>query len=211
MKPTLKLLALLFAGVINLQAQEPSKNETAWSELLIAKNQGAATSPEAIAIRDSIVASDTITRAEANIVAGVTKANEGQDAYISLFRNIANSSKRGEGAAMAHAVIKHLERDLSGWTEEMMTLRPDLAASLATHPQATPEFQDRAWAIVKNQGAHSSRRFFKWYRAKLPKAEQIEVTRRQKEFMLAIPTRNEAANAWLAEISADLIALQLDQ
>lgn len=210
MKTTLKLLALLAAGVIHIHAQDLTQNETAWSALLISKKEAAATSPEAIGIRDSIVAGNTITRTEANIVAIVTKAAGGQDAYLTTFRAIAGSSKTGAGVSMARAIIKYLDSDISDWTEEMIAIRPDLAGNLAARPTATEAFKDQTWAVVKNRSAHGWRTFFKGYRAKLPKAEQIEVTRRQKEFMLAIPARDAAANAWLAEISADLIALQLD-
>jgi hypothetical protein len=52
---------------------------------------------------------------------------------------------------------------------------------------------------------------FKAYRGTFPKAVQIEITQKQKDILLALPSRDARANAWLAEMSADLIALQLDQ
>ncbi len=211
MKPTLTLLALLLAGVIQLQAQQPTANETAWAALLSTKKTEAAASPEAVVIKDSIVAGTTISRAEANVVALVTQAHGGWESYQAAFRAIAQSNKTGTGVSMARAIVKHWDLDPSEWTEEMISVRPDLAANLATRLAVSPEFKDQVWAVVKNRSAHPFRTFFKTYRSGLPKAEQIEATRKQKDLLLAIPTRDASANAWLAEISADLIALQLDQ
>ena len=89
MKPTQTLLALLVAGVIHLQAQEPTANEAAWSALVASKraagvanpSAAAATTAEAVAIKDSIMTQATITKAEAWIVADVATANGGIAAY----------------------------------------------------------------------------------------------------------------------------------
>ena len=86
-------------------------------------------------------------------------------------------------------------------------LRPHLPRA----PDATPQFKADVWAVFMTRSAHGCRAFFKAYRSTLPKAAQIEATQKQKDLVLAIPTRDAAANAWLAEISADLVALQLDQ
>ena len=211
MKPTLTLLALLIAGVIQLQAQEPTANETAWTALLNTKKTEAAASQEAVVIKDSIVAGTTINRAEANVVALVTQAHGGWENYQTTFRAVAQSNKTGTGVSMARAIVKHWDLDSSDWTEEMISVRPDLAANLASRIPVTPEFKDQVWAAAKSRSAHGFRVFFKTYRGGLSKAEQIEATRKQKDLLLAIPTRDASANAWLAEISADLIALQLDQ
>ena len=210
MKPTLTRLALLIAGVIQLQAQEPTANETAWTALLSTKKTEAAASQEAVVIKDSIVAGTTITRAEANVVALVTQAQGGLENYQTAFRELAQSNKTGTGVSMARAIVKHWDLD-SDWTEEMISVRPDLAANLAGRIPVTQEFKDQVWAVTKNRSAHGFRTFFKTYRGGLSKAEQIEATRKQKDLLLAIPTRDAATNAWLAEMSADLIALQLDQ
>jgi hypothetical protein len=93
----------------------------------------------------------------------------------------------------------------------MLEIRPGLPASLAMNPQAPPEFKLQVWNILQNRSAHDCRVFFKAYRATLPKATQVEVTQRQKDILLALPARNAKTNAWLAEVSADLVALQLDQ
>ena len=211
MKPTLTLLALLLAGVIQLQAQEPTANETAWAALLKTKKTEAPASPEALVIKDSIVAGTTINRAEANVVALVTQAQGGLENYQAAMRSVAQSNKTGTGVSMARAIVKHWDLDPSDWTEEMIFVRTDLAANLATRFPVSPEFKDQVWAVSKSKSAHRFRSFFKSYRSGLSKAEQLEATRKQKDLVLAIPMRDAIANAWLAEISADLIALQLDQ
>ena len=100
---------------------------------------------------------------------------------------------------------------MSGWTDDVLAARPELAATLAMRPGATPQFKADVWEVFMTRSAHGCRPFFKAYRSTLPKAAQIEATQKQKDLVLAIPTRDAAANAWLAEISADLVALQLDQ
>jgi hypothetical protein len=212
MKTTLTLLALLAAGVIHLQAQ-PTARETAWSALVAAKKTEAAASPEAIALRDQIMALPNITVIESVIVAEVETARGGAEAYKAAFREIAASSKTGPGVTRARATVKFWDNDMTGWTDEMVASRYELASTLANRPAATPEFKSQVWAVIKTRSAAlpCCRTLFKAQRATLPKAEQIEVTRTQKELLLAIPTRGPASNAWLAEISADLVALQLDQ
>jgi hypothetical protein len=222
MKTTLTLLALLAAGVIHLQAQQqPTANEAAWSALLTtAKAAGvanpvavAAATPEAVGIKDSIMAGTTITRTEIWIIADVTKATGGEAAYQAAFRAIAASGKTGDGIVFARAAAKFWDKDMAGWTSEMLAARPDLAGNLAMTLNATPAFKAEVWEALKTRSAHgwSCRNFFKAYRSTLPKTAQIEATQKQKDLVLAIPTRDAAANAWLAEISADLVALQLDQ
>ncbi len=54
-------------------------------------------------------------------------------------------------------------------------------------------------------------RAFKAYRSRLPHAEQVAFTRDAKDGLIAVPNRNSAQDRWLTEVSADLMALQLDQ
>jgi hypothetical protein len=229
MKPTLTLLALLVAGVINLQAQtpaskestakEPTANEAAWNALIGARIEAgatnpalaAATTPEAIAIKDKVMEGSTMTNTEAIAVGVIAKANGGEAALREAFRAIAASSKTGAGVSRARAGVKFWDRDMTGWTDEMLDLRPDQASMLAMSPEATPEFRLRVWNVIKDRSAHNCRGFFKAYRATFPKPVQIEITQKQKDILLALPIRDAKANAWLAEMSADLIALQLDQ
>jgi hypothetical protein len=217
-------LALLFAGIINLHAaHEPSPAEVAWGTLLASKpadaNRLAAAlaDPGALAIRDMIVASEVVEKWDIDLLVKLTKGTtEGDaaakgDAVQTAIRAIATSSKTGGGVIAAQAIVKAWDRDLSGWSDEMIVARPDLAANLAVRAEASQEFKDRVWFVLKEGRATAAKEFFKTYRSTLPKAEQVAVTQRQKDLILAIPQRDASANAWLAEISADLVALQLDQ
>ncbi len=211
MKNILKTtLALLFAGVINIQAA--TANETAWRELrATGPLDTVAVTPEAVAIKDSILAGQTITRLEASILELIVRRVDGREAWADLVRTLATSEIDGGGLNVFRAVVKHLDKDVTGWTAEMINARPDLAANAANSPLSTPEFRAQVWDAVKTRSAHGWRAFFKTYRSELPKSAQIAMTQQQKDVILAIPSRNASENSWLAEISADLIALQLDQ
>lgn len=221
MKPTQTLLALLVAGVIHLQAQEPTANEAAWSALVSSKraagvanpSAAAATTAEAVAIKDSIMTQATITKAEAWIVADVATASGGLAAYQAAFRAIVAGIKTGVGLSWARACVKFWDNDMAGWTDELLSLRYDLACALASRLEATPQFKVEVWQVLKSRNANgwACRQFFKTYRSTLPKAVQLEVTKQQKDILLAVQTRSAGENAWLAEISADIVALQLDQ
>lgn len=217
-------LALLFAGIINLHAaHDPSPAEVAWGTLLASKpadaNRLAAAlaDPGALAIRDMIVASEVVEKWDIDLLVKLTKGTtEGDaaakaDAVQTAIRAIATSSKTGGGVISAQAIVKAWDRDLSGWSDEMISAKPELAASLGLRPDASAEFKAKVWLVLKERRATAAKEFFKTYRSTLPKAEQVAVTQRQKDLILAIPQRDAAANAWLAEISADLVALQLDQ
>ena len=52
---------------------------------------------------------------------------------------------------------------------------------------------------------------FKAYRATLPKDQQIALTQTEKDGLVAVANRNAQQDQWLTEISADLMALTLDQ
>jgi hypothetical protein len=217
-------LALLFAGIINLQAaHDPSPVEVAWGTLLASKpadanRQAAALAdPGALAIRDMVLASQVVEPWDIDILIKIVKATTEGDAAAkseavgAAIRAIAASAKTGAGVPAAQAMVKVWDRDLSGWSDEMIFVRPDLAAKLGLRADASPEFKARVWLVLKERRAMPSKEFFKTYRSTLPKSEQVAVTQRQKDLILAIPQRDASANAWLAEISADLVALQLDQ
>jgi len=230
MKATLQtILALLIAGVIHLQAQpEQSPAQVAWGELLASKHEpgnagadresAALADPEALVIRDMIVASEVVSQWDTEWLEKVTIATtEGSlaartAAGRAAVGEIAVSSKTGPGVVVAQVMVKFWNRDLSGWSDEMIAVKPHLAANLCTWlPGATPEFKDKVWLVLKDRPAHWAKPFFKDYRSTLPKEEQIAVTQKQKDIMIALSNRDPRASAWLAEIAADLIALQLDQ
>jgi len=62
--------------------------------------------------------------------------------------------------------------------------------------------------IKPNEGY---KREFKSYRSTLPLDAQIALTQKEKDGLIAVSTRNEHQDKWLNELSADLVALQLDQ
>ena len=113
----------------------------------------------------------------------------------------------------AAAAVKWADKDPEGWTPAMMNEGADYVINAATLPTASPDFKAQAWAILQTRPASGifAKAFFKSYRATLPKPEQLVATQRQKDILLATPNRTDRQNAWLAEVSADLVAMQLDQ
>ena len=90
----------------------------------------------------------------------------------------------------------------------------ELVVQTAFAPDTPKDIKTAAWNAVTSMSVssyESFKRFFKMYRMTLPKAEQFAATQKQKDILLAKDNRDAAENAWLAEVSADLIALQLDQ
>ena len=213
MKLATALLALILSGVITIHAQDQAvtANETAYKALEESAKDAAPTTPQANKIANDIIAGSAITQREIQIINKVNKSS-GDAVYREALRTIAASNKKGKGVLVAQAQCKVWDRDTSGWTPEMIAAKVNLAAALAWREEAPPKFKEKVWTTLLTQSAHaaSCRKFFKQYRATLPKAEQLEATRKQKDLVLAIPERNDEANAWLAEMSADLIALQLD-
>lgn len=205
------MLALLVAGIIHLHAQ--TTNEAAWDALVAATPEATSSTPEAAAIRTNILAGESMTERERRILTQITIAQGGHALNGLTYRTIAESAMTGPGAVRVRASVKYWDRDSTGWTQEMVASRPDFASQLAVIPGASAEFREMTWQAVASAPAHNPaiRRFFKEFRGTLSKAAQVEVTQRQKDMLLAIPTRDAVANSWLAEISGDLVALQLDQ
>ena len=90
----------------------------------------------------------------------------------------------------------------------------ELVVQAGSVPGCPQDIKDASWNALNSISVASNesfKRFFKMYRMTLPKPEQFAATQRQKDILLAKDNRDEPENAWLAEISADLIALQLDQ
>lgn len=214
MKLNKLLAALLFAVVINLNAQtdeHPTANEAAYTALEEVKKDDTVASPEATVIVDAILAAPTITKKELGIADKVIRKNKGEAAVIKNTRAIAASGKGGKGVLAAKAMVKKLDGDPSGWTAEMVANTQNKALTVIYRTKGNQKLQDLVWAdLQRTSAAGFGRKFWKAYRATLPQAEQIAATKRQKEVLLAISDRDDAANAWLAAVSADLIALQLD-
>jgi hypothetical protein len=238
MKSKLTLLALLSAGVMQLHGQGqgtggnpqpapnpiPSENETAWRKLVAEKKQpeesankaylDAGAAPEAQALKAAIMASANVSKGDYIILARIRNATNDAADFEASVRALAASNKTGHGVSMAKAQIKFWESDETGWTSDMILHQSKLSSKLAFR-SSSPEFRNQVWNVIKDKNvvgvAREARVFFKQYRRSLPKAEQIEATRKQKEAILATPDRGAALNAWLVELSADIIALELDQ
>jgi hypothetical protein len=198
-------LALSLLTGVTLNAQTTT-NDEAWQALRL--EQGKSYNPnssEAVAIKEAILAQNQITEREARIVRSVLGGN--LEVWRSVVRD--NAAKSPFFAAL----VKTWESDPTGWTPEMVDQGINYAYGVALLPTAPPEFKAQVWARAKTAKGdrRAVSRFFKTYRATLPKEEQIAATAQQKAIMLAIPVRSSEQNAWLAEVSADLIALSLDQ
>lgn len=206
MKHTLKTtLALLFAGVINLSAQ------THEAAILALKTQEGASpaSDASIALKTAIMAEDAVSDKEALFVISVlrhTRASRAES--LAAWQALA-----AKGSVLAQAAHKTYANDFTGWTPEMMSIGKAFAAQLANSPDAPDDFRSAVFAAVRQRGfAHPQWvRFFKSHRAAMPKAQQLAVTAAEKDALLAVPVRGDMQNAVLASLSADLIALQLDQ
>jgi hypothetical protein len=101
-----------------------------------------------------------------------------------------------------------LDRDTTGWTSEALKLVGPKVASLGT--AETPEFNALVIEAFLNSAIPPYKRLFKLYRSTLDLAAQIALTAQAKDALLAVAGRTPQQDAWLAELSADLIALQLD-
>jgi hypothetical protein len=205
---TLLALFLLAGGTVNAQTNTNTPALVVqWAALKSAQGANfSPTSAEAVAIKDAILAQDQISKNETYIVQHVLMDGTGDwnDEARAVVR--ANASK----SPMFAARVKFWDKDPTGWTQEMIEESAGLAYGTASLPTASPEFKAQVWEVAKNERGGATK-FFKTYRSTLPKAEQIAATEQQKAIMLAITQRSEKQNAWLAEISADLIALSLDQ
>lgn len=243
MKTKLTLLALLSAGVMQLhgqgkggnpnpqnpqnpQNQTPttSASETAWKKLVTDHKQpnesdrkaflDAGATPEAQALRASIMASPTVSKGDFIILARIRNSTNDQATFEASVRALAASNKNGSGVTMAKAQIKFWESDETGWTPDMIVHQSKLSSLLATR-STSPQFKKQVWDALKDKNVvgevREARKFFKQYRKALPKEDQIEATLKQKEAILATPERSAELNAWLVELSADLVALELDQ
>jgi hypothetical protein len=202
----------------------PSESESAWRKLVAEKKQpeestnkaylDAGAAPEAQALKAAILASPNVSKADYIILARIRNATNDTEDFEASVRALAASNKTGHGVSMAKAAVKFWESDETGWTSDMILHQSKLSAILASR-STSPEFRNQVWGVLKDKNVvgevREARRFFKQYRRGLSTAEQIEATQEQKEAILARPDRTAELNAWLVELSADLIALQLDQ
>jgi hypothetical protein len=170
------------------------------------------TSPEAAAIDAALADKETLSNHEANFRWRVgTEGAPGIDVFkapenAALLNELASKNEVFAGRKKAW-----VDEDPVGWTTEQIRLDSapwQLANSLGvSHP-----FYAQVVNAVNGTGKATPlfQRMFKTYRATLPKAQQVAITQKEKDGLIAVPTRTPAQDVWLTEISADLMALQLD-
>jgi hypothetical protein len=193
-------LSLLAGGTLNAQTNSPTLIEQ-WRAV-------EPTSSEATALKDAALALDTLSNDEWDIVLGWHWANGQMAAFTNtVLPAIAPKSPR------AAAVLKgRVTFDATGWTDAMLTEGKEPAFELAMRPSTPQAFKTEVWNRMQGRVIEGPERgFWKAQRAVLPKQAQLALTAQQKDLLLAVPTRTDEQNAWLAEVSADLIALSLDQ
>lgn len=215
MKHTLKTtLVLLLAGVINAfgQTHEAAITalETAEGVKYAIGNTTVTPSQAAIALKDQILQENAVSDKEAVFVMFVLKclgAFEGEQRTAML------TTLAAKGSVRAQALLKLKNGTFDGWTAQMVKILPDGACIMALRPSAPPEFEALVFNTLRETPWPIPNwiKFFKEYRDSLPKEQQIAVTAELKAVLLAVPIRSDAANAFLASLSADLVALQLDQ
>jgi len=165
-------------------------------------------SPEVAAIVAAIEEQEVIPGAEAAILYRYYIAVGGDAAWSTAAERLGAKSSRAE------AKVKWLARDASGWTPEMIEEGNwDAVQTALFVPSATDAFKDEVFASIEDRllDVGTPRKFFKAHRATLPEDRQIEVTQKQKALLLAKLNRTDDDNAWLAEICADLLAMELGQ
>jgi hypothetical protein len=163
---------------------------------------------DVLPIVEQIVAQPAISPQEARIVGDYYWKSAGPEQQMSVYRTLAPKSP------FIAVTLKYHDKDATGWTTEMMEADPRAVMLAVMYwTNATADMKafafNRAMATIPRDEAE--RGFFKGQRRHLAKGEQIAVTQKQKDLLLAKTGRTETDNAWLAEVSADLIALQLDQ
>jgi hypothetical protein len=204
MKTTLVILLLL--TTIAFSQVEPIDWVATWNQLTQQEGENLdLNSQQAQDIIQGILAQNTISAKEADILAKYYTIKDGKEAWIEIAKTIQQKSP------FAAAAVKASTRNTSGWTQEMVTENPGAASWTALAKNAPDSLKDMIWNVVNNKiAAGVERRFFKEYRNTLPIEEQITVTENQKARLVAKLDRTEGENAWLVEVAADLIALRLN-
>lgn len=206
MKHTMKhTLALLLAGVIHLHAQ----SHEAAIKTLTGTEGFTYDSAEAVSLKNTILSQEVAASPlETNFAITVVEAVDPTPAA----KQAALTTLAAKGSVRAMAVLKIHSQDYSGWTADMVLNALPGVLNAVKKPQTPAPFKQLVFdtLVQTPHAAPAWQRFFKAHRDNLPKDEQIAVSKQVKDRLLAMPNRGEQANAFLASVSADLIALQLD-
>jgi hypothetical protein len=202
----------LCAFLMPISAQEKTPAEESWAVIVAAaKNdpRKAAETQEAFELYQEIIAGDTLSALEAEIVVRVITFRKID--FNALATQIINSNKTGLGVASIKARYKFANSDASDWTDEMIAGRIDLACWTAMKATSPQELTTRIWSYLQINPASNpaARQFFKKQRALADFAQQIKFTENQKQLLLAKGTRSSADNQWLNEVLVDLVAYRV--
>jgi hypothetical protein len=173
------------------------------------------TSSEAQALKETITAQATFTPTEADFLNRWILANTNESNYNEAICGVILQEGWENKNPVYGAHIKAYNKDSTGWTQDMIESDGGSYASwVAILPTASGDFKKDVFDYITKRSVGwdaNQRAFFKDYRKSLSKEEQIAVTQQQKDLTIAMPERTEVLNAWLVEMSADLMALQLNK
>jgi hypothetical protein len=207
-------LSLLAGGTLNAQTNSPTPLEDFET---LSSAEGFVldpSAPEIVAISDRLLAQPELSRVEVGWLTTVATMR-GKTYMDAVATAIAPKSP------FASAYLKFIANDDSGWTTAMVQEAPLWAVNLAVLPTASDSFRQlvfQNWTEIQDGKVVPfhlldlpvARTFFKSYRSTVPRDQQLAVTMAEKARLVAMQ-RTDGDNAWLAEVSADLIALSLDQ
>lgn len=208
MKHTLKTtLALLFAGVINLSAQA---HEAAIAAFVSTPNVDFS-SNEAVVLRDLIMAEESVSDVESEFVEHVARNADGLTTVAQL--TPIQSALASKGSLRSQTILKIWSGDLTGWTTPMIVYGATHASRIALENPGATAFRAQVFDTLRTVPVADPvwLKFFKEYRLTLDRPQRIAVTSQLKDVFLSVAVRDDAQNAVLASLAADLVALQLDQ
>jgi hypothetical protein len=201
---TKPILALAFIAILTSPAAA-NPEILSWKET--AGNPPNYAAPEAIALQSQTLAKPApLSTVEYRFILEVQKAVEGKardnDLSLSFFQ-----------AHPSHfaAKIATLGSNPALWTPQLIAASPsDAVAWLGRHWH--PEKAALAYDATKQTGASSPpwRKVFKLYRATLEPAAQITATQNEVQHLTSLPSRTPDQNAWLADLTLDLVSLRLN-
>jgi len=173
------------------------------------------TSSEAQTLKDAIVAQGSFTPYEVDFLNKWILANTNDTNYNRAICTVIQQEGWSNKSPLFGAHLKAYNSDSTGWTQDMIKSDGGSFASwVANLPTASEDFKKEVFDYITENSVgwdNNLRTFFKSYRKNLPIEEQVAVTQQQKDLTVATPDRSEDLNAWLVEMSADLMALQLNK
>lgn len=217
MKKYITLIAVLFAGLFanGLFAQErPTLNERI-KETKDERRTLDWASPEIDVLADDIRAADPETINDV-LAAALIQLGADADGRPQLSESSKLSSESEAWWRFAAQYGQRLATIIPVWIDEDLTQLPeDYHASVVYHWGVLkgPFTFSGVVDLIVGQGLAHHRYIadFKEYRASLPVSEQIALTETEKAGLIAVANRNARQDKWLTEVSADLMALKLDQ